>query len=74
MTQLGNVLLSLRNNSLTVKNFPNRNLNQKLYPFCIYHVSQTDLIIQIFAKAKLTFSTRRGERSKTGFPAGHFVV
>lgn len=48
------MLLSLRNSSLTVKNFPNRNSNQKLYPFCIYLMSQTNFIIQIFSKAKAT--------------------
>lgn len=45
---------SLRNSSLTVKNFPNRNLNQKLYPFCMYFVSQPNFIIQIFSEAKAT--------------------
>ena len=54
MTQVVNLLLSLRNSSLTAKNFPNRNSNQKLYPFCIYLMSQTNFIIQIFSKAKAT--------------------
>lgn len=39
---------------MTVKNFPNMNLNPKLYPFYIYLTSQPNFIIQIFSKAKAT--------------------